>query len=261
MSHCRRRIDCHHGARGLPDHRRYRGVDRHGARAGFRQYRPARPHTVCGRAVFRRADSRHGRLDRHRRRRTPDAGRLARVTRGQTESRQRQSKALIATDRECSGLLILSRVFDRRRRRFAPLTGSTDRKRGSRCDQCRPATTWTLLLFNLRNDVSDSATNHHAWVRRQAITQTNQTKHQSPALTPADLMIGHHLSSSALWWAARACGFCWSAGNMTWPRASIFARAAGWASAATTAASRRSTTALGVSLVVHKPCPTEMANP
>jgi hypothetical protein len=27
-----------------------------------------------------------------------------------------------------SGLLILSRVFDRRRRRFAPLTGSTDRK-------------------------------------------------------------------------------------------------------------------------------------
>ena len=40
-----------------------------------------------------------------------------------------------------------------------------------------------------------------------------------------------------------------------------FARTAGLASAAITAASRRSTTALGVSLVVHRPCQNEMLNP
>src|SRR5262249_19644510 len=62
----------------------------------------------------------------------------------------------------------------------------------------------------------------------------------------AALMIGHHFSISAVWYAASASGVCCSRGNISWPRFASRARTFGSASASTTAALSLLMTVLGV---------------
>src|SRR4051812_13701664 len=76
-------------------------------------------------------------------------------------------------------------------------------------------------------------------------------------LTPAALMIGHHFSISALWWAPSPSGVCWSRGGMSWPRSANLPRTVPSANASTTAPLSLATTSLGVALGTHSPCQIE----
>jgi hypothetical protein len=74
----------------------------------------------------------------------------------------------------------------------------------------------------------------------------------------AALMIGHHLSISALWCAARPSGVCCSRGGMSCPSSVSRARIAGSASVSCTAAVSFSIASFGVPFGTHSPCQTEM---
>src|SRR5206468_2484547 len=86
-------------------------------------------------------------------------------------------------------------------------------------------------------------------------------RRHSGGLMLAALMIGHHLSISALWKAPSASGVCSSGFAITCPSSMSRCRTAASARVSITAASSLATTSLGVPLGAHSPFQNEMYMP
>src|SRR5215831_13394982 len=95
-----------------------------------------------------------------------------------------------------------------------------------------------------------SSTHHLLHIYRPAST-----------LTLADLMIGHHFSISALWYAPSASAVCCSGGGISWPRSSSRWRTSLSASACMAAFVSVWITFFGVPLGTHRPDHVEIYTP
>src|SRR5260221_273890 len=77
--------------------------------------------------------------------------------------------------------------------------------------------------------------------------------HPHSALILAALIIGHHLSISALWRLASACGVCWSRGGISEPRSRSRDRTVASVNVSTAAELSLAMMPPGVPLGAHRP--------